>query len=130
MAKRKSVSFPVLGTFVEVIAIPCNLFAGFITGLVAPVAAIAGAVALIRLVTGKVPFLGHIYEGEDGDRHLSFKLVAPEEAEGLFTEYKERFTDELGDLPAEIKSIIEDAQGQAGATAEGEVLEVEIEVKA
>jgi hypothetical protein len=130
MATRKNVTLPALGAVFEVFAIPCNLFAGFITGLVAPVAAIAGMVALIRLVTGKVPFLGHIYEGEDGERHLSFKLVAPDEAEGLFTEYKERFGDELGDMQSEIKAIIEEARGQAGPAAEEEVLEIEVEVEA
>jgi hypothetical protein len=112
-----------------VFAIPCNLFAGFFVGLVAPVAAIAGMVALIRLVTGKVPFLGHIYEGEDGERQLSFKLVAPDEAEGLFTEYKERFGDELGGMKTEIQAIIEEAKGQARPAAEDEVVEVELEVE-
>ena len=103
----------------------CGQDAGFITGLMAPVAAIAGAVALIRLVTGKVPFLGHIYEGEDGERHLSFKFVAPDEAEGLLTEYKERFGGELSGLQTEIKALIAEAQGQAAAATD-EQLEEEI----
>lgn len=124
MMKRSDVSLPGLASLFAVFAIPCNLLSGFLIGLLAPVAAIAGMVAGIRLVTGKVPFLGHIWEAEDGERHLSFKLVSPDEAQELYSEHKERFSDELGPMKAEIKAIIE----QARASAQGEAAEESAEV--
>ena len=119
MMKRSDVSLPVLASLFAVFAIPCNLLSGFLIGLLAPVAAIAGMVAGIRFATGKVPFLGHIGEGENGERHLSFKLVSPDEAQELYSEHKERFCDELEPMKAEIKAIIE----QARASAQGEAAE-------
>ena len=116
MTTRNDVSLPELGARFALFAIPCGLLSGFLVGLLAPIAAIAGMVAGIRLATGKVPFLGHIWESEDGERHLSIKLVSPDEAQELYTEHKERLSDELGPMKAEIRAIIEEAK----APAEGE----------
>lgn len=120
MMQRRDVSLPALDAVLAFIAIPGSLLSGFFIGLVAPVAAIAGMVAGIRLATGKVPFLGHIWEGEDGERHLSFKLASPDEAQELYSEHKERFSDELGPMKAEIRAIMEEARASAqGEAAEG-----------
>ena len=119
MTKRSDVPLPVLGALYPVFAVPCNLLSGFLIGLLAPVAAIAGMVAGVRLATGKVPFLGHIREGEDEERQLSFKLVSPDEAQELYSEHKERFSDKLGPIKSEIKTIMEEARG----SGEGQVAE-------
>jgi hypothetical protein len=118
MEKRKTKTAPVVGVLADILAIPGNLFSGFVTGVVAPIAAIAGMVALMRLLTGKVPYLGHIYEEEEGDRHLSFKLVAPEQVKDLFQEQKEQYGGDIVKLQAEIKSIIEETRAEAQADAE------------
>jgi hypothetical protein len=119
MTKRDNLSLPVLGALFAVFAIPCNLLLGFVVGLLAPVAAIAGMVAGVRLATGKVPFLGHIWESEDGERHLSLKLVSPDEARELYSEHEERISGELGPMRDEIRAIIEEVR----ASAQGETTE-------
>lgn len=107
-AKQGSVlPFDAIG---QVLAIPCNFLSGFFTGLVGPAVAIAGIVAIIRLVTGKVPFLSQMQDADDGTRRLSLELVDPEQVGVLFDEHKDRIATELGDLQAEIKSIIEQAK--------------------
>jgi hypothetical protein len=106
MTKRDNLSLPVLGALFAVFAIPCNLLLGFVVGLLAPVAAIAGMVAGVRLATGKVPFLGHIWESEDGERHLSLKLVSPDEARELYSEHEERISGELGPMRDEIRTAL------------------------
>ena len=50
MAKNNDTALPVFGLFLAIIGIPCNLFMGFLTGLVAPVAAIAAS-ALCSQIT-------------------------------------------------------------------------------
>jgi 16S rRNA C1402 (ribose-2'-O) methylase RsmI len=112
MTKPKESEFPAVSMVYNIFAIPYNFLLGFIVGVFAPVAAVAAMVAGVRLVTGKVPFLGHTYEDEGG-RHLSFKLVAPEQAQELFTEHKERIGDDLSRMQAEIKAILEEARSQA-----------------
>jgi hypothetical protein len=119
MTKRNDVSLPALDAVLALIAIPVSLLSGFFIGLAAPVAAIAGMVACVRLATGKVPVLGHVFVDEDGERHLSLKLVSPDEAQMLYTEHKERFSDELGPMREEIRTIIEEVK--AGVQAEPEV---------
>jgi hypothetical protein len=88
MARRNEKTVVGLGTVLDIVAIPSNFISGFVTGLVAPIAAIAGMVALIRLLTGKVPYLSNIAEGDAGERHLSFDLVAPEQVKEMFQEQK------------------------------------------
>jgi hypothetical protein len=126
MTKRSDLSTPVLGALIAALAISSNILSGFLVGVLAPVAAIAGMVAGIRLATGRVPFLGHIWDGEDGERHLSIKLVSPDEARELYTEHKERLAEELGPMKDEIKAIIEEAK----ASAQGEAVEEGPEVAA
>jgi hypothetical protein len=120
MTKRNEKTVLGLGTFFDIVAIPTNFLSGYITGLVAPIAAIAGMVALIRLLTGKVPYLGHIFEDEQGERHLSFKLVAPEQVKELFEEQKEQYGGEIIKMQSEIRAIIEETRAEAKATAEAE----------
>jgi hypothetical protein len=113
MAKNKGSESPALSIVYNIFAVPYNFLMGFVVGVGAPVAAVAAMVAGVRLVTGKVPFLGHTYEDETG-RHLSFKLVAPEKAQELFTEHKGRIEADLSGMQTEIKAIIEEAKSEAG----------------
>ncbi len=92
-----------------------NLLAGFIVGLLAPVAGLAGMVGGVYLLTGKFPFLGHIFEDESG-RHLSLKLVSPEEAQELAVTYKEQFGDDWARMQEQIRALTEEAKAR---TAQG-----------
>ena len=56
MARNKN-GFPAFSLIFSIFAIPCNFLIGFIVGVGAPAAAIAGIVAGIKLLTGKVPFV-------------------------------------------------------------------------
>lgn len=112
MAKPKDSKFAAVSIVYNIFAVPYNFLLGFIVGVGAPVAAVAAIVAGVRLATGKVPFLGHTYEDEEG-RHLSFKLVAPEQARELFTEHRQRIDDDLSRMQAEIKAIFEEARSEA-----------------
>lgn len=109
-------SFPALSTAYYVFAIPYNFVIGFLVGVMAPVAAIAAVVAGVRFLTGKMPFLRQTDDGEK--RGLTIELVAPEQVGELFEVEKQKVTGELGDLQAEIKAIIEEAQAQATAQEE------------
>jgi hypothetical protein len=98
-----------------------NLLAGFTVGLLAPVAGLAGMVGGVYLVTGKVPFLGHIYEDEAG-RRLSLKLVSPEEAQDLAVTYKEQFGDDWARMQEQIRALSQEAKAktaQATPVTEG-----------
>jgi hypothetical protein len=110
MAERSNDSSPVFGIVYHIFAIPYNFLVGFFVGLAAPVAAIAAMVLGIRLLTGKVPFLGQTWEDSEGGRNLSFKLVPPGEVGTLFAEQKETIGDDLVKMQAEIKAIIEEAR--------------------
>ena len=120
MGKRSYRPFLVLSIISQVFAVPCNLLAGFVTGLVAPVAALAAAVAGVHFLTGKVPFLGHLQVDEEGERHLSFKLVEPDQVGDLFAEHKEQIGDELGKMKAEIQAIIGEARAQRAGQEESQ----------
>jgi hypothetical protein len=113
---------PVFSILSSIFAIPSNLLAGLVVGLAAPVAAIAAMVLGVRLLTGKVPFLGHTWEDEEGGRHLSFKLVPPEEVRDLFEVQKEEIGGDLSKMKTEIRAIIEEAKAgaQPGAPEEDE----------
>lgn len=110
MRKRKDKPGLLLGSISQLFAIPPSFLAGFVTGWVVAVAAIAAMLAGIRLATGKVPFLGHIWVDEEGGRHLSVKLVAPDQVADLYAEHKEKIGGELGKMKAEIQAIIEEAK--------------------
>lgn len=93
--KMSPVDFPSLMD--EVMAVPRNFAFGLLTGLLVPVATIAGLVAGVYLFTRKVPFITEIRE-EDGERHLMVRLVEPEEARSLFQRSREAiqaFGDEI-----------------------------------
>jgi hypothetical protein len=117
MSKPKEKSVVGFGTLFDIVAIPYNFLSGFITGLVAPIAAIAGMVALVRLLTGKVPYLGQIFEDEGGQRRLSFELMPPEQVKDRFEEQKEQYGGEIAKMQAEIKAIIEETRAEAQASA-------------
>lgn len=108
---RNDEGFPVLKLLYNVVAIPYLFFIGFVVGIAAPVAAIAGVVAGVRLLTGKVPFLSQS-EDVEGERTLNLRLVPPEEVSDLFAEQKEKISTDLADFQAEIKSIIEEARAE------------------
>jgi F0F1-type ATP synthase membrane subunit b/b' len=118
MAKHNSKEVLGAGALLDIVAIPYNFLSGFLTGLIAPIAAIAGMVALIRLLTGKVPYLSHIFTGDEGERHLSFELVAPEQVKEMFEEQKEEYGGDILKMQAEIKAIIEETRAEAKAAAE------------
>jgi hypothetical protein len=94
----KKVSPPDFSSFTdELVAVPRNFVLGLFTGLLFPVAAIAGVVVGIYLFTRKVPFVTEIREADD-ERHLIVKLVEPEEARNLFQRGREAvqaFGDEI-----------------------------------
>jgi len=117
---RNNDAFPVFSIVYNVLAIPYNFLIGFVVGLAAPVAAIAGIVAGIRLLTGKVPFLSH-GQDEAGERILTLRLVPAEEAGDLYYAEKDRLTEELGDFQAEIRTIIEEARGGGAEAAPEEM---------
>jgi hypothetical protein len=107
------------GVFGQLLAIPFGFLAGFVTGLVVPVAAIGALVAGIRLVTGMVPFLGEVSVDEEGRRALSLRLVPPEEVGDLYAGHKEQIGGDLVKMKDEIQAIIEKAQSrEAGAEEE------------
>ena len=89
------------------IAIPANLVAGILAGLVLPVAAIAAMIAGVRLFTGKFPFLSRAPQSESGERQLSLELVAPEQVPALWEEHKSTFGEPLQKLANEIQGMSE-----------------------
>ena len=112
MRKRKDEGSPLSGGIVQLLAIPFGFLAGFVTGLVLPVAAIGAVVAGIRLVTGMVPFLGEVSVDEEGGRALSLRLVPPDQVGDLFAGYKQQIGGDLGKMKAEIQAIIEAAESR------------------
>jgi hypothetical protein len=117
MTSRNDTAFPILGTALDILAIPYNFVSGFLLGLIAPVAAIAAIVAGIRFLTGKVPFVGEIAEDEEGGRRLSFSLVPPDRAKELFDEQKEQIGGDIVKMKEEIQAIIEEAKADAEGSA-------------
>ena len=116
MRKRKDKGGPLSGVFAQLLAIPYSFLAGFVTGLVLPVAAIGAVVAGIRLATGMVPFLSEVSVDEEGGRALSLRLVPPDQVGDLYAGHKEGIGGDLVKMKAEIQAIIEEAQArQAGA---------------
>ena len=112
MRKRKEEGGPLSGVFVQLLAIPYSFLAGFVTGLVLPLAAIGAVVAGIRLVTGMVPFLGEVSVDEEGGRALSLRLVPPEQVGDLYAGHKEQIGGDLVKMKDEIQAIIEEAQAR------------------
>ena len=121
MARSRKGSLPALGLVLWMLSIPSSFFAGLVTGLVAPLAAIAAMVAGIRLFTGKVPFLARA-EGvdEESDRQLTIRLVPTDEAGPLYAEQKEQLGREFGGMRAEIQAVMEEGKTEAQPAAEEE----------
>jgi hypothetical protein len=121
MARSKKGSLPALGLVLWMLSIPSSFFAGLVTGLVAPLAAIAAMVAGVRLFTGKVPFLARAEENdEDSGGQLTIRLVPVVEAGPLFAEQKEQLRGEFSAMRAEIQAVMEEAKaGAQTAPAEG-----------
>jgi hypothetical protein len=105
--ERKKEATPALVRFVdELTAVPRHFLLGWLVGILAPVAALAGIVAGVYFFTRKVPFVSGIEEQEDG-RHLIIKLLEPDEARGLLSrggEAARAFGDEIR---SELESSIE-----------------------
>jgi hypothetical protein len=99
-----------LGGIAALVTLPFGLLAGFVTGLLAPVAAIALMVSALRLLTGKVPYLHRVSEDEDGGRNLTFRLTTPDEARELFSEQKVELGGDLEKMKNEIQAIIQEAR--------------------
>ena len=119
MAKRRTGAYPTLGDVSWMFAVPFNFFAGYVTGVVVPLAAIAAMVAGIRLFTGKVPLLTPIGDDE-GNRQLSVKLVSSDEAAELYAEQKEQLDREFSSVKTEIQAVIEEGKSETQAAVEEE----------
>ena len=100
------------------LSIPGNLLSGFLTGLIVPMAAIAAMVLGIRLITGKFPFLGHVAQGEGGERQLALQLVPPDQVGDLWEEHKHTFGDELGKMRADMQAMAEEAKAEGKEASE------------
>lgn len=114
---HKEDGLPVLSTVADVLAIPYNLLAGLILGLIAPIAAIVAMIAGVRLLTGKMPFVSLVRDPGQ-ERSLALTLVPPEKAGEMFAVQKEEFTGEISRLQKEIRAIVEEAKAEAGKAAE------------
>jgi hypothetical protein len=80
---RDKESTPALARYVEELTtVPRHFIVGWLVGLLAPVAALAGIVAGVYFFTKKVPFISGIEEQEHG-RRLVIDLVEPDEARML-----------------------------------------------
>ena len=70
------------GYLCDLMAVPRSFVFGLLSGAVVPAASLAGIIAGIYLLTGKVPFITQVDE-ESGERRLIVQLVDPEDARGL-----------------------------------------------
>lgn len=118
MSKRDG-SFPAFSLVYNIFAIPYLFVIGFVVGVIAPLAAIAGMAAGVRFLTGRFPFFSLITGEEDDERVVTLSLVPPEEIEDRFAEERAKIEGDLGPMQAEIRSIIEQAKGEF----EGQVVE-------
>ncbi len=66
----------------DLMAVPRSFVFGLLSGVLVPVAGLAGIIGGIYLLTGRVPFITQVDE-EIGERRLIVQLVEPEEARGL-----------------------------------------------
>ena len=86
-------------------AVPRHFLAGWVIGILVPVASLAGIMAGIYLFTRRIPLITQIDE-ETGERRLILELVEPDEARDLAERGKEA-AKAFGD---EIKSEFEGEQ--------------------
>jgi hypothetical protein len=111
-------SFPVFTLIYNAFAIPYLFVIGFVVGVMAPLAAIAAMVAGVRFLTGKFPFFSLVGGEEDGNRAVTLSLVPPEDIEDKFAEERAKIEGDLGPMQAEIRAIIEQAQGKVADQVE------------
>ena len=127
MGSRDRTSASVPGSLFDILAVPYNFLSGYFLGLLAPAAAITAVVAGMRFLTGQVPFLRDVSEGEGGARRLSLELMSPEQVKEAFDERKEDIGGPVAKMRAEIQAIIEEAQAEARSAAQEET-ELTVEV--
>jgi len=81
----------------DLMAVPRHFLAGWLVGILVPVASLAGIMAGIYLFTRRIPLFTQIDE-ETGERRLILELVEPDEARGVAQRGKEAakaFGDEI-----------------------------------
>jgi hypothetical protein len=110
MPSHKQKSFPALGALWGFVTFPTSLLSGFVMGLFTPVAVIAAMVALVRLLTGRVPYVRDISEEENGERQLIFQLMPVTEAKELFSQHAEQVGTQIGRMQADIQAIAQEAK--------------------
>jgi hypothetical protein len=96
----------------NIFAIPYLFVVGFVVGVIAPLAAIAGMVAGVRFLTGRFPFFSLTADDQDEERRVTLSLVAPEEIEDRLAEERAKIEGDLGPMQAEIRGLIEKTKGE------------------
>jgi hypothetical protein len=81
-ARKRDNAASFSGYLGDLVAVPRSFVFGLLSGVLVPAAGLAGIIAGIYLLTGKVPFVTQVDE-EDGERRLVVQLVETEEARGL-----------------------------------------------
>ena len=97
-ARKRDVVSDTFGFLDDLVAVPRSFVFGLLSGLIVPAASLAGIVAGIYLLTGKVPFVTQVDE-ETGERRLIVQLVESQEARDLLQkggEAARSFGDEIG----------------------------------
>jgi len=105
MAKSNKKCYRPLGCVGQIIGLPLSFLSGLIWGLAAPVAAVAGIVLGVRLLTGKMP-LPAPTGGEGAERQLSLRLVSSEDAKRFLGEQWGKAGDELKPMWDEIQATM------------------------
>jgi hypothetical protein len=126
MGDTRDQAADLLSLLYNVIAIPYNLLAGFVVGAVVPVAAIAGIVGGIRLLTGRMPYLAAT--DVEGERQVRINLMTPEGARDAFAHDREEIGGQIERMRSEIQAIIEEARAEATQAARAEIDEVASEI--
>jgi hypothetical protein len=109
-SKKHAADFSLLSLLSELLSVPINFLGGLAVGLIAPVAAVAGIVGGVYLFTKKVPFFSQVTTDEGtGERSLTLKLMAPNEAQAAL---KARQA-ELQDAWARVKKELTEVARQA-----------------
>jgi hypothetical protein len=80
--RKRNDAWAFSGYLGDLMAVPRSFVFGLLSGVLVPVAGLAGIIAGIYLLTGRVPFITHVEE-EIGGRRLIVQLVGPEEARDL-----------------------------------------------
>jgi hypothetical protein len=100
------------GVLSSLLTFPFKLIAGYLVGLLTPVAALTAVVGGVYFLTRKVPFLSHTWPDDEGGQHLSLKLMSPDQAKAAFVREKERISADLNAMSDQIKAFAEQASRQ------------------